>query len=108
MDETPLWWSMASKQTLRRRGQKIITEKSSGHDKIICSVVLAISAIDYGRKLVPKFIFKHLNNVVPSYQRRAPPDEREPHNLNQDLARRDLQISRDVDSDDENAMLWKS
>ena len=43
------------------------------------------------------------NNVVRGYQRRAAPDEIEPHNLNQELARRYLEIASDVDSDDENA-----
>ena len=55
MDETPLWWSMASKRTLRRRGQKIITQKSSGHDKKRFSGVLG--ALDDGRKLLPMVIF---------------------------------------------------
>ena len=61
MDETPLWWSMASKKTLQRRGQKIITQKSSGHEKKRFSAVLG--ALDDGRKLLPMVIFKALKKV---------------------------------------------
>ena len=61
MDETPMWWSMASKRTLRRVGQKIITQKSSGHEKKRFSVVLA--GLDNKLKVRPMVIFKGLKKV---------------------------------------------
>ena len=61
IDETPMWWSMASKRTLRRVGQKIITQKSSGHEKKRFSAVLC--GLDNKTKVKPMVIFKGLKNV---------------------------------------------
>lgn len=61
MDETPMYFDMASDKTYAPVGAKDVLVKTTGHDKLRFTVVLTVSAS--GVKLKPMIIFKNLKNV---------------------------------------------
>lgn len=61
MDETPVYFDMASDKTYTDMGAKDVLVNTSGYDKLRFTVVLTVTAS--GRKLKPMLIFKNLVNI---------------------------------------------
>jgi hypothetical protein len=56
IDETPIFFEMATDKTINKKGVKVISIETKGNEKKLISCVLAVSA--GGRKLIPTLIFK--------------------------------------------------
>lgn len=61
MDETPLYFDMASATTYDQTGTKDVLIKTTGYEKLRFTVVLSITAS--GKRLEPMLIFKNLKDV---------------------------------------------
>ena len=62
MDETPLWLDMPGETTITRQGERTVCIRTTGHDKMRFTVVLAATAD--GKKLKPFVIFKGVRPVA--------------------------------------------
>ena len=61
MDETPIYFDMATDTTYDQKGAKDVPVKTTGYGKMRFTVVLTVSAA--GRKHKPMIIFKNLKSV---------------------------------------------
>lgn len=61
MDETPMYFDMASDTTYAPVGSKDVLVKTTGHEKLRFTVVLTVTAS--GSRLRPMLIFKNLKNI---------------------------------------------
>ena len=55
MDETAVWFDMLSDTSVDERGAKIVSVRTTGHEKSQCTVIL--TANGSGRKLKPHVVF---------------------------------------------------
>ena len=62
MDETPLWLDMPGDTTVSRVGERIVSIRSTGHDKARFTVVLV--AMADGRKIKPYVVFKGVQQIL--------------------------------------------
>lgn len=61
MDETPVYFDMASSTTYQDTGAKDVLIKTTGYEKMRFTVVLSVTAS--GKRLDPMLIFKNLKDI---------------------------------------------